>query len=142
MSVTSPGVCPEVLFDCNAVGLSSDSLRWYFDDDLFAVYNLDENDQYPLVLNPRNVTYSTLVGGVDIQILEATPNENNANIVRYRSSLIFSNISQLQVAGISEISCGPRSEEERGYANIEFNSSQGWCTFSNSPLKGCLNSVD
>ena len=123
--VTSPCVCPEVTFICTAVDLLSVSLRWFFNNDLLAVYTVTANHRYPFSVVPLNETYSILVGGVDIQILEANPNENNPDIVSFCSSITFNNISQLQVAGISEISCGQRSEERRGYADVGFNSSQG-----------------
>ena len=122
MNVTSPGVCPEVTFVCTAEDLPSTNLRWFLNDDLFAIYTTGQSDS---IINPENITYSTLVGGVNIQILRANPNENDPDIVSFRSSIMFNNISKLQVAGISEISCGLRSEEGRGYFSVDFNSSQG-----------------
>ena len=127
LNVPSPGVCPEVTFNCTAEDLMSTNLRWFLNNDLFALYTTLDlgGHNYPSSLDPLNLTYSTLVGGVDIQILEANPNENNPDIVSFRSSITFNNISQLQVAEISVISCGLIGANRRGYANVEFNSSQG-----------------
>ena len=125
LNVPSPGVCPEATFICTAESLNSSNLRWFLNDYFFATYAIILSHQYPFSLEPQNLTYSTLVGGVDIQILEANPNENNPDIVSFRSSITFNNISQLQVAGISVISCGQIRADRRDYANVEFNSSQG-----------------
>ena len=79
-------------------------LRWFYDTFVFTQYAFNPADSYPLTVEAINATYNTLVGGVDIQILAA-------NLVADRSMVSFLstmtvNVSALQKAGISNISCG------------------------------------
>ncbi len=104
LTASSSNVCPEVTFSCSAVDLLT-TLRWFFNDELFATYAYIPTHEYPFTLLPGNATYNALVGGVDIQILEASPNEDNPDSATYLSTMTM-NVSALQGAGVSTVSCG------------------------------------
>ncbi len=109
LTASLSNVCPGVTLTCNAVDLPTSILRWFFNSDqlAFYVYNMD---QYPFPVEPQNVTLNDLVGGVDIQILEASLNVNDRDITNFLSTMTV-NISALQVAGINNISCGSRGRK-------------------------------
>ena len=114
-------LCPIVTFTCIAVNQQEPILNWYFNDDRFARYPFDPDfpSQYPLTLEPENATFNSLVGGVQIQIT-ASGIENNASFL----STMTVNISALQEAGVSTLSCGS-SLFNRRIINMAFNSSNG-----------------
>ncbi len=122
MTASSSNVCPEVTFSCSAVEFSQTTFRWFFNDDLFAAYPYSPNHQYPFTVPPENATYNALVGGVDVQILEASLNEDDSDIVTFLSTMTV-NISALRGAGVSTVGCGRFSQ--RSSVNIAFNSSGG-----------------
>ena len=92
-------------FTCSVVNLPSTTLRWFFDNDLFAVYPFSRTASYPLTVEPLNATYSSLVGGVGVQVMEASLNEDNTDMASFISTMT-ANISALQGAGVSAVSCG------------------------------------
>ena len=116
-------VCPEVTFSCLTENLQSSILRWFINDEVFATYAISPNHQYPLSLMPENETYSALLGGVDIQIVTASSNEDQPDIITSIQSTMTVNISALQVSGVTNVSCGLTNT--RSYVNITFNSSSG-----------------
>ena len=129
LSTSSTDLCPMVTITCSAMDLSSTVLRWFLNDDLFAIYPLLSH-MYPYRVHPENMTFSTLLGGVDIQILSASLNENNRDSANFLSNMTVYNISALKSAGISSISCG--SLGRRTSVGIEFDSTRGqfgkyWC---------------
>lgn len=115
-----------VKFTCSATDLEASALRWFFNDDLFATYTFVHSHKYPFTLmDPDivNVTYDALLGGVGIKILSASHNEDND-----RSdflSTITVNISVLQGAGVTDISCGLFNVTRRAYADVVYNMSRG-----------------
>ena len=123
LTASKSGLCPAVTFTCSAVNLDT-VLRWFVNDDLFASYDLIPSDMYPLTVEPVNATYNALVGGADVQILAASLNEENQNFASFLSTMTV-NISALQDAGVSHVSCGRISRLTRTYANISYNSSAG-----------------
>ena len=74
-----------------------ESLRWYFNDESVALYTYEEDDEYPL-----NVTLSTPIPGVMIQIVQASL---DATSLSYNSTMT-ANLSVLIQEGVSNISCG------------------------------------
>ena len=105
MTVDTFETCPYVTLICSAVDLPDTALRWFFDDDFtsFAAYTFDPNNNaYPIHVAPRNRTYNSLLGGVNIQILNASRNEDMASFL----STMMVNVSRLQAAGVSTIKCG------------------------------------
>ncbi len=109
-------------FTCSAVDLPSTVLRWFLNGDYFALYALDETDLYPLPVQPLNATYNSQVGSVDIQILSASPNQDNQDIASFVSKMTVT-ISALQKAGISTVSCG--SIGRRSTVNVQFDPNRG-----------------
>ena len=95
-------------------------MRWFFNDQLFAVKDVIFISQYPFTVEPRNATYNALVGGVDIQILGASQNQNNLDVISFNSTLTV-NISALQRVGVTNISCGLFNRAGRRYVNVRFN---------------------
>ena len=119
-----PNVCPKVTFNCSADNLQSSILRWFINDKVFATYAISPNHQYPLSLMPENETYSALLGGVDIQIVTASSNEDQPDIITSIQSTMTVNISALQVSGVTNVSCGLTNTITRSYANITSGSSK------------------
>ncbi len=76
------------------------NLRWYFNVESVALYIYEEDDEYPL-----NVTLSTLIPGVMIQIVQASL---DATSFSYNSTMT-ANLSVLIQEGVSNISCGNRN---------------------------------
>ncbi len=101
MSDTLPSngsICPLLTtFNCIAVDITAVNLRWYFNDESVALYTYEEDDEYPL-----NVTLSTPIPGVMIQIVQASV---DATSVSYNSTMT-ANLSALIQEGVSNISCG------------------------------------
>ena len=93
-------------FTCSAVGLPSTTSRWFFNGNQFALYTISITDIYPQTVEPQNATYNTLIGGVNIQILEANVNEDNPDVANFLSTMTVHNISALLGAGISNLECG------------------------------------
>ena len=100
---------------------SSTDLRWFFNGDLFASYLLVPDDAYPVTVEPRNATLSALVGGVVVQILAASHNENNPDLTSFLSIMTVSNITALREAGVSTISCGSFTEMKAINLTLEMN---------------------
>ncbi len=75
--------------------LPSTTLTWFFNDDEFALYRLAQ-DQYPLTVNPLNATYAALIGGVDIQILDARHLTEANDTATFISTLRVLNISTVE----------------------------------------------
>ncbi len=109
-------------FNCSAVDIPQ-TLRWFFNGDTFALYTFIPDDEYPLTVQPLGGTPYAQVGGVDMQILEASPNEDNQDIISVWSSMKIDNISVLLEEGVSTIGCGTLTRMEE--VNISFNSSNG-----------------
>ena len=124
MTPSTSDVCPEVTFTCTAEDLPGATLRWFLNDVLFAVYSFIPQNQYPIPITPENTTYNALASAVDIQILAASPNEDNLDHASFLSTMTV-NISALQGAGVRNVSCGRRSTLTRSYANVTFNSNGG-----------------
>ena len=122
-SINTTSVCPKVIFNCSAEDLSSTNLRWLIDGNIFASYLLDPDDEYPIAVEPSNTTLNALIGGVDIQILAASQNEDNLDIASYLSIMTVNNISALQGAGASTLSCGRFTE--RDDIDLTLNTNQG-----------------
>ncbi len=80
--------------------ITAGSFRWYFNDESVALYIYEEDDEYPL-----NVTLSTPIPGVMIQIVQASL---DATSFSYNSTMT-ANLSVLIQVGVSNISCGSRS---------------------------------
>ncbi len=76
------------------------NLRWYFNESV-ALYIYEEDDEYPL-----NVTLSTPIPGVMIQIVQAS---FQATSFSYNSTMT-ANLSVLIQGGVSNISCGSRTK--------------------------------
>ena len=121
MTASTSGICPKVTFTCSADMLTV--LRWFVSDDLFATYDVIPSDLYPLTVEPVNATYNALVGGVNVQILAASLNEDNQDFASFLSTMTV-NISALQDAGVTNVSCGV-FDRTRPYVNIPYNSSAG-----------------
>ena len=105
-----------VTFTCSAVDLPATTLRWFFNDDEFARYTFSHGDQYPFAVQPRNATYNSLVGGVDVRMLRASHNEDMASFL----STMTLNISALQEARVYSAGCGSfttRSTNNITYSN-------------------------
>ena len=102
-------------------------IRWFFDNTQFASYTFSPNENFPRNATIENEQLNLQVGGVDVQILGAVPNDNNPDAFSFNSSLA-ANISALQLAGISSISCGGLSPASRSTLNIELNSNA--CEFA------------
>ena len=113
-----------VTFTCSAVDLPTNVLRWFVNDDLFASYDVIPSDVYPLTVELTNTTYNDLVGGVDVQILAASLNEDDQSFASFLSTMT-ANISALQDVGVTNVSCGRFGRLTRTYANITYNSSAG-----------------
>ena len=120
-AITSNNLCPEVNFICSAVDLPSTVLRWFFNDVEYATYVFGSMHEFPQAVQTRNTTY-TEVSGVDIQILNASLNEDNQDVASFLSAMT-ANISALQGAGVSTVSCG--SSSIRSTIDTEFDSSRG-----------------
>lgn len=97
--------CPEVIFTCSAMNLPTTIFRWFFNDDLFARYEFDFNGEYPLSVQPVNATYSVVLGGVNVQMVAATLNDNNQDIANFISTMTV-DILTVQEAGVTSVSCG------------------------------------
>ena len=104
-----------------AMDIVGTSVRWFFNDELFALQDIVNIDEYPFTVEPRNATYNALVGGVNIQIITAGP---NVDLASFNSTLTV-NISALQTAGVSSISCGLFSTAGRSFLDVRFNSCAG-----------------
>ena len=116
-----------------AVDIVGTNSRWFFNDELFASVDIVSIDQYPFTVEPSNATYNTLVGGVDVQILAASQNESNLDVVSFNSTLTV-NISALQIVGVTTVSCGLFSSAGRSFVDVRFNSSAG--LLMNRPMLG------
>ena len=123
--MNTSSVCPEVTFTCSAVDLSSPILRWFLNDNQFVLYAISPSDEYPLPLEPPNATLNALVGGVNVQILNASFNEDNPDAIASIQSTMTVNISALQGAGVTNVSCGLFNTMTRAYKNVTFNSIGG-----------------
>lgn len=105
MTANLQKICPEATFTCSAVDLPSTSLRWFFNGNEFVHYTFIMNDMYPVKVEPTNATFNNLLGGVDIQILEASINRDNPDRANFLSTMTV-NVASVQNAGISIIDCG------------------------------------
>lgn len=105
LTVNSMKICPEAAFTCTAMDLPSTSLRWFLNGDEFARYTFARNHLYPRNVEPENATYNMLIGVVNIQILEASVNENNADEANFLSILTI-NTTAANIAGSFVIQCG------------------------------------
>ena len=125
LTVNTSSICPEVTFICSDVNLQSAALRWFLNNILFANYPYSPSDHYPVTVTPHNtaVALNALFGGVDIQILSASPNEDNPNDIGSIESIMTVNISALHGAGVTNVSCGLINNAS--FANVTFNSSGG-----------------
>ena len=119
LTASSFDTCPEVTFTCYATDMPGGTLRWFFDDSVSALYNFFADDSYPLSVDPIE---DSLIGSVDIQIISASLNEDDADLTTFNST-VRANISALQAVGITSISCG--SIGTRGTLDISFNNSNG-----------------
>ncbi len=96
-------LCPEVVFTCSAIDLPSTTLRWFISGELIATYAFIPNVEYPVTVEVENATLNTLAGSdVDIQILEASLNEDDPDIASF-ISIMTVNTSAL---GSAIIGCG------------------------------------
>lgn len=120
LTANSLKMCPEVTLTCSIVDLPSTSLRWFFNGNEFARYTISTNDFYPMQIEPENTTHYTLLGCINIRILEASVNEDNPDRANFLST-ITCNVSSLQRAGISTISCGSFTEMAIRYLPQEEN---------------------
>ena len=77
--------------------ITAENLRSYFNDVSVALYTYVEDDEYPL-----NVTLSTPIPGVMIQIVQASV---DATSFSYNSTMT-ANLSVLVQEGVRNISCG------------------------------------
>ncbi len=77
--------------------ITAENLRWYFNDESVALYIYEEDNEYPL-----NVTLSTPIPGVMIQIVQAS---HDATSFSYNSTMT-ANLSVLIQERVSNISCG------------------------------------
>ena len=109
---------------CSAVDFESTNVRLFLDNDEFASQDVATIPQYPFTVEPLNATYNALVGGVGVQILEAGLNPDDQDSASFNTTLT-GNISALQAAGVTNISCGLRNANERRYIDILFNSNAG-----------------
>ena len=75
----------------------AENIRWYFNDESVALYTYEENDLYPL-----DVTLSTPIPGVMIQIVQASLD----GILFDFNSNLTANLSVLIQEGVNNISCG------------------------------------
>lgn len=110
LTTNSSSVCPQVAFRCFALDLQGTVLRWFFNDDAFAVYTYRLNDQYPLSVDPENQTYSARV---NTEIIYVSQNSSNQDVFTFLSILTVIDISNLQNAGVQNISCGGFSIQNR-----------------------------
>ncbi len=93
-------ICPLLItFNCIAVDTVAENLRWYFNDESVAIYTYEEDDEYPL-----NVTLSTPIPGVMIQIVQASLDATSFSF----NSTMTANLSVFIQEGVSNISCGSR----------------------------------
>lgn len=99
MNITSE--CPEVNFICTLMDFPTTTLRWFFNDVLIATYPFHPMDQYP-----RNLTSTFPIDGVEIQIISASLNSSGSVTSTSYLSSLRANISALQEARISSVSCG------------------------------------
>ena len=106
MTASENKTCPEVVFTCLAEDIES-VLRWNLNSEESAVYTLDTSDTYPITLSLLNTPLNSKVGtnNVDIQILQARQNENNADNANFLSTMKV-DISALQGANVTTVSCG------------------------------------
>ena len=105
-TLTVEGDCSEAVFTCSTKSLPDTTLRWDLDGNAFALYVLSSQDRYPLTVEPLNTTSSALASRVDIQILEASVNEDSSGTVSFLSTMAVLNVSALEEAGVTNISCG------------------------------------
>ena len=77
----------------------AENFIWYFNDETVAVYMYEEDDEFPL-----NVTLSTPMPGVMIQIVQASHDATSFN----SNSTMTANLSVLIRGGVNNISCGSR----------------------------------
>ena len=125
LTVNTSSICPEVTFICSDMNLQSAVLRWFLNSRLFATYAYSPSDHYPVTVTPDNaaIALNALVDGVDVQILSVSSNEDNPNDIGSIESTMTVNISALQGAGVTNVSCG--TINNANFANITFNSSGG-----------------
>ena len=109
------------------------TLQWFFSDRQFALYPISQTDSYPLTVEPQDTTLNTLVGGVDIQILSASLNEDNPDQASFLSTMTV-NISALQGAGVSTISCGSLGVRQTIGVRLNSNIGQFKCCSSGCGL--------
>ncbi len=107
--------CPKVTFNCFAV--VSDTLRWFFNGDTFALYSILPNAEYPFQVRPLDGTPYAQFDGVDMQILAASPTEEN-NFYTILSSMMIDNISALLEEEVSTVGCGSLVQRQR--VNISY----------------------
>lgn len=113
-------ICPEVNITCCATNFSQDVLTWYFDNTPVADYVFNTGDNYP---RPAEIL---LVDNEDfgVEVWIANASRATGNAVNFLSTLSIRNISMLQEAGVSRISCGSFSDRSR-HADVVYNSSLG-----------------
>ena len=80
-----------------ALDILAENLIWYFNDESIALYTYEEDDEYPL-----NVTLSTPIPGVMIQIVQAS---HDATSFSYNSTMTV-NLSVLTHGGVNTFRCG------------------------------------
>ncbi len=127
LTVSMSDTCPNVTFTCSAVDLPATVFRWFLNDDTFHFYQypiLNPNVEYPITVTPDNATYNTLVGGVKLVIVNASLSVENPDSMASFLSTMTVNISALQEARISTVSCGRIMQ--RSSVNLTTNSDGGW----------------
>ena len=126
MTSRSSDQCPDVTFVCSAVDLPSTVLRWFFSNELFAQHSFIPGESYPRPTRTIiNTTLNTELGGVDIEIVEASQPNSTREVTNFISTMKV-NISALQKRGLTDVSCG--STEARISTNISYDDNAGWFT--------------
>ena len=119
-------ICPDVTFICSAVDLPSTVLRWFFNDELFALHSFVPSDSYPIAAQLIvNMDLNIQLGDVDIKIEEASQPDLTVEVANFLSTMKL-NISALQVRRVANVSCG--STEVRISTNISYDSNAGLFT--------------
>ena len=98
-------LCPTTSFVCSATDFSATTLRWFFDNELFAIYSYIPTDEYPLTIVALSQNYSAEIGGAEIHILDATQSADDLDRINIISTITL-NITALEAARVFNISCG------------------------------------
>ena len=112
----SPGVCPQVTFNCTAVDLPSTTLRWFINDDVIAHYAYDPNHRFP---NDDAIVSTNQTDVVTIEIVEASYSDSSLDRANFYSTLT-TNLSAIKVLGGSSISCGSLGTKSTTGINFQY----------------------